>query len=274
MLLYIEIGVRMVELKTSELEKLEELITAFKSENDNKKKHVLYLHLVEETLKLVKKIASGIGGNFSGAVPKDDLVQVGAIGALKAIDTYQFTDKGSFKTYATKFIKGRILQYLRDKSNIVKPPRETIANISLVKEAIDKLSDGKDLSPSVEEISKFTGLAENKVAEIINIDTIRNIVSLDQTLYTSESGETLLDRVQGIDDGDYEHSYENKKMIEFALNKLPKLEKEVVYMYYIESMTKKDIAAGLNISATHVARIIKRALNKMYIIMTKDNKED
>ena len=45
-------------------------------------------------------------------------------------------------------------------------------------------------------------------------------------------------------------------------------------MYYIESMTKKDIAAGLNISATHVARIIKRALNKMYIIMTKDNKED
>ena len=272
MLSCMEIGVRMVELKTSELEKLEELISGFKDEIDAKKKHITYLHLVEETLKLVKKIASGIG-NFSGAVPKDDLVQVGAIGALKAIDTYQVTEKGSFKTYATKFIKGRILQYIRDKSNIVKPPRETIANVSLVKEAFEKLSENSDSIPTAAEIAKYTGLPENKVSEIMNIDLIRNIVSLDQNI-SSEGGETLLDRVQGIDDGDYEHSYENKKMIEYALNKLQKQEKEVICKYYIEGITKKDIAAELNISATHVARIIKRALNKMYIIMTKENKED
>ena len=55
MLLYIVIGAGMVELKTSELEKLEELISGFKNENDSKKRQVIYLHLVEESLKLVKK---------------------------------------------------------------------------------------------------------------------------------------------------------------------------------------------------------------------------
>ncbi|MBR1461120.1 sigma-70 family RNA polymerase sigma factor [bacterium] len=263
----------MTELKTSELEKLEELISGFKSENDSKKKHVLYLHLIEETLKLVKKIASGMIV-YSGSVPRDDLIQVGAIGALKAIDTYHAAEKGSFKTYATKFIKGRILQYLRDKSNIVKPPRETIANISLVNDAIEKLSENTDSIPSVEEIARYTGLPEGKVTEIMNIDLIRNIVSLDQNIYASEGGETLLDRVQGIDEGSYEHSYENKKMIEFALNKLQKQEKEVIYKYYIEGITKRDIAAELGVSPTQVARIIKRALNKMYEIITKDIKED
>ena len=261
----------MVELKTSELEKLEDLISGFKNESDNKKKHVLYLHLIEESLKLVKKIASGVG-NYSG-VSRDDLIQVGAIGALKAIDTYHSTEKGSFKTYATKFIKGRILQYLRDKSNIVKPPRETIANISLVNDAIEKLSGGNDSIPSIEEISKYTGLPVNRVNEIMSIDLIRNIVSLDQNV-SADGGETLLDRVQGVDEGSYESSYENKKMIEYALDKLQKQEKDVIYKYYIEGLTKKDIASEMNVSATQVARIIKRALNKMYEIITMDIKED
>lgn len=266
-------GSCIVEVKTSELEKLEDLISDFKKEKDSKKKHIIYLKLIEESLKLVKKIATGIG-TFSGSVPKDDLIQVGAIGALKAIDTYETEERGSFKTYATKFIKGKILQYLRDKSNIVKPPRETHANISLVKRASEELYEINGSTPTAEDIAKYTNLPIDKVIEILNIEAIRNIVSLDQKLFSDDGGETLLDRISGFDDNDYQKSYENKKIIEFALNKLPKQEREVIFKYYIEGMTKKDVAVSMNISATQVARIIKRALNKMYIIITREIKEE
>ena len=112
----------------TDIEQLEEKIYLFKHENDAKKKHVFYLNLVEESLKLVNKIVSSIYP-VPISVARDDLIQVGAIGVLKAIDTYEIKDKGSFKTYASKFIKGKILQYLRDKANLVKPPRETAENI-------------------------------------------------------------------------------------------------------------------------------------------------
>ncbi len=205
----------------NDLNKLEELITKYKIEKDVKKKHVFYLSLVEESLKLVKKIVSCIYPLPFG-VSRDDLVQVGAIGVLKSIESYQNTDKGSFKTYVTLFIKGRILQYLRDKAYSIKPPRD------------------------------------------IKKDELRNIISLDETVFSPDGAETILDRIPARD---IEQDFENKKLIEFALNKLAKQEKEVIYRYYIEGAKKKEIAQELNISAMQVARLIKRALNKMYIII-------
>ena len=206
---------------------LENLITKYKSENDNKKKQLAYLNLVSETLKLVKKIASGIHPLPPG-VGNDDLIQVGALGVLKAIDLYKVEDKGSFKTYVSICIKGKILQFLRDKAYTIKPPRD---------------------------------LKENET---------RNIISLDEAVFSADGAETVLDR---ISDEDFEQTYENKKMIEFALNKLANQEKEAIYKYYIEGLKKKEIAQELGVSAMQVTRLIKRALKKMYKIISKDIKE-
>lgn len=263
---------RNVETKTSELEILEELILNYKKEKDTKKKHVLYLSLVVESLKLVKKIAAMIYP-IPSTVSRDDLVQVGAIGVLKAIDTYKSEEKGSFKTYVSKYIKGKILHYLRDKANIVKTPRETITNITKVRNAISELSGETSETPSVEEVANFINLPKDKVEEIMNAETMKNTISLDQKIFSADGAESMLDTIQDDGDKNYEQIYEDKKIIEFALNKLPKTEKEVIYKYYIEGITQKDIAKNLGISAMQVSRIIKRALNKMYIIIEND-KED
>ena len=102
-----------METKISELEKLEEYIISYKAEKDAKKKHILYLNLVYESLKLVKKIVSGMC-SIPVNILRDDMVQVGALGMLKAIESYVPVEKGSFKTYATKFIRGKM---------VLKPPR-------------------------------------------------------------------------------------------------------------------------------------------------------
>ncbi|MBD5403307.1 sigma-70 family RNA polymerase sigma factor [bacterium] len=258
-----------MEAKISDLEKLEEIILEYKSEQDQKRKRILYLNLVQESLKLVKRIVLGMYP-LPGSIAKDDLIQVGAVGVLKAIDTYEPEERGSFKTYVSKFIKGKILHYLRDKANLVKTPRETIANLSKVKNAIEDLSAGTSKVPSAEEVAAFINMPKEKVEEIMNAELIKNMISLDQNIYSSEGTETLLDRIQADDNTSYEETFENKKIIEFALNKLPHTDKTVVYQYYMEGCSRREISQLLGVSPTQVSRILKRALNKLYIIIENE----
>lgn len=268
MLLYVWRG-EFMKSKISELEKLEEYIINYKNESDIKKKHILYLNLVDESLKLVKKIVSGMYP-VPANVLRDDLIQVGALGMLKSIDFYSPTERGSFKTYASKFIRGRILQYLRDKGNIVKAPRMSAENINKVKDCLDNWSDVQILNPSSEDIATKTNLPVQVVEDIMNIELLKNVVSLDQKVYSLDGEETLADMIQSDYDSNYEESFENKKILEYALNKLEKDERAVIYKYYIEGQTKKDISAEMGISAMQVGRIIKKVLNKMYNILKEE----
>ncbi len=263
----------MTDTKISELEILEELMIEYRQENDAKKKHVVYLRLIQQTLKLVKKIAMSFYP-LPGSISKDDLIQVGAVGMLKAIDTYETSERGSFKTYVSKVIKGKMLHYMRDKANIVRTPRETLANLSKVREALDDLSENNTRTPSVAEVARYTNLPFEKVEEIMNVELIKNMISLDQNIYTAEGGETLLDRIQSNETSNFEDTYANKKIIEYAINKLPKSDKTAICMYYIEGAARKEIAEYLGVSATQVSRILKRALNKLYIIIQKELEED
>ncbi len=262
-----------VKSKILELENLEDLILGYKTEKDKKRKHILYLDLVETSLQLVKKIVNSMP-QISAYTSKDDLLQVGARGLLKAINTYKVSGKGSFKTYATKYIKGKILQYLRDKANILKTSRYIVEHQAQVKEIINELTEGYS-TPSLEEISKHTHIPINKIEEIMSADLIKNPVSLDQKIY-SDDDETLIDKIQIASEGDFEQTYENKKVIEYALNKLCKTDRYVIHRFYIDEATKKDIAKEINVSAMQVSRILKRALNKMYYIIIENdfNKEE
>ena len=83
-----------------------------------------------------------------------------------------------------------------------------------------------------------------------------------------------MDRIQSDEESNFEETYANKKIIEFALNKLPPADKTAIYMYYIDGESRKDIAKKLNVSATQVSRILKRALNKLYNIIQKELGDD
>ena len=107
----------------------------------------------------------------------------------------------------------------------------------------------------------------------MNIELVKNMVSLDQNVYSTEGGETLLDRIPTDESSSFEDTYANKKIIEFAISKLPPSDKTAVCLYYIEGESRKNIARVLNVSATQVSRILKRALNKLYIIIQKELNE-
>jgi RNA polymerase sigma factor (sigma-70 family) len=108
----------------------------------------------------------------------------------------------------------------------------------------------------------------------MNLEKLKNMVSLDQNIYTADGGETLLDRVPAGESETFEDAYANKRIIEDAISKLPQADKTAISMYYIDGESRKDIAKVLNVSVTQVSRILKRALNKMYIIIKKELDEN
>ncbi len=95
----------------------------------------------------------------------------------------------------------------------------------------------------------------------MNIELIKNMVSLDQNVYSIDGTETLLDRIQSEDSNSYQ---------EFALKKLPEPDKTVISLYYMEGEQRKNIAQRLNVSPTQISRILRRALNKLYIIIENE----
>ena len=119
-------------------------------------------------------------------------------------------------------------------------------------------------------------VSKKEYEEIMNIELIKNMVSLDQNIYSSEGTETLMDRIQS-DSDTWEETYENKKVIEFALKKLPEPDKTVVFKYYMEGSSRKEISEIIHVSPTQISRILKRALNRLYNIieneMTDKNKK-
>ena len=82
-----------------------------------------------------------------------------------------------------------------------------------------------------------------------------------------------MDRIQDNEVQSYEDTYANKKIIEFAISKLPPSDKTAINLYYIEGESRKDIAKKLNVSPTQVSRILKKALNRLYIIIQKEMNE-
>ncbi len=105
----------------NKIESPDEIIIAYKHCADERKKRILYLNAIQSGMQLVKSIAAQVAAN-SGA-PTEDLVQVGSIGLIKAIDFFNADKNARFKTYASYLIKGEIMHYLRDKASIIKAPR-------------------------------------------------------------------------------------------------------------------------------------------------------
>ena len=94
----------------------------YKNTKDQKKKKELQNLIVVATMPLVKKIACSLARRSTD--PVDDLIQVGSVGLIKAIEFFDPTISTKFKTYASYLITGEIRHYLRDKSSIIKAPRE------------------------------------------------------------------------------------------------------------------------------------------------------
>ena len=261
----------MLESKEKKVEDLDEQILIYKECKDEKKKRMLHINIVENGMFLVKKIAGNISAQ--SGISNEDLVQVGSIGLIKAIEFFNPDKNTRFKTYASYFIRGEIKHYLRDKASIIKAPRELQELVFKISTAVKQLKEEGFEDPTEEQIAEAVGVSVKKIHEVMELELCKSTLSLDQAISSVDDDDlTLIDKIPSGDYQEFMNSYENKLMLAEAIKKLPKDLQEIVEMSYYQDLNQREISEKINISQMQVSRRLKKALSKMYeIIKSKDD---
>ena len=195
--------------------------------------------------------------------PLDDLIQVGTLGLLKAIDRFDLERGVEFTTYATPTIVGEIKRYFRDKGWAVKVPRRLQELNLAVNRAIEKLTVSLGHSPTVAELAEYLGASEEDVLEAQELGQAYNLLSLDTELNGAGDGksQTLADYVGRTDTA--LDLLEDRANLERAFEILAGRERVILYLRFYERISQTEIAKRLNVSQMHVSRLQQKALEKL-----------
>ncbi len=226
--------------------------------------------IIEATLPLVKRIAYGLARRSTD--PVEDLIQVGSIGLIKAVDQYNSEAGARFQTYATHLITGEIRHYLRDKTAMIRAPRELQELSYRINRLVQNLTLKLGREPSDTEIAMELQIPVSKVNEAYEVDRRRNLVSLDQA-FTGEGSEQSI--VDTLIDGKYQNSLLAKEdcfMLVEAIKHLRTGLKEVVQLTYFEDLSQTEVARRLGISQMQVSRRLRTATADLYKIITQNKK--
>lgn len=249
---------------------IHEWLVTYKNSDDPKLKKQLKNLIVVASMPFVKKIACGLARRVVD--PVDDLIQVGSVGLIKAIELYKPEISTKFKTYATYLITGEIRHYLRDKGSMIKAPREIQELAFKINKVIKKLAQEGFSEPTSEQVAEAMSLPVSKINDVREIDKRKSALSLDQSIGVEDDTMSLADKIPSGDYQEFISAYEEKIMLSKAISKLePKL-KEVIELSYYEDLNQREIAKKLNISQMQVSRRLKKALDSMYEIITKKKK--
>ncbi|MCD7740012.1 MAG: sigma-70 family RNA polymerase sigma factor [Candidatus Gastranaerophilales bacterium] len=253
---------------TINYEEITEYLKLYKSTQDAKHKKHLQDIIAFAAMPLVKKIARGLARRNTD--PVEDIIQVGSVGLVKAIQLYNPKVSENFKTYATYLITGEIRHYLRDKVSMIKAPREIYELAYRVNKLMQKLKDDQGNEPSEIVLAEELGTSVCKIKEVIDVERRKQTISLDQIINTgSDESLSLFDKIADDNHYNLESFQEDKILINGAISKLEEKLQEVIIMNYFEDMSQTQIASKLGISQMQVSRRLKKALNKLLIILSE-----
>lgn len=219
--------------------------------------------LVQRHLKLVGQIARSYrdrGGEL------EDLMQVGSIGLLHAIERFSPRLGRNFEAYAGTLISGEIMHFLRDHSFLVRPPRELVELRSTVRAATAKLSQATERAPTLDELATATGLPPGKVAEVLELETTTRMLSLDDEGDDEGEGRS---RYQLVDSKyrSFQLATEDRIMLAQAMARLKHVSREVIEFTFYQDLTQTEIAKKLGISQMQVSRRLRSATEELWKIL-------
>ncbi len=195
--------------------------------------------------------------------PLEDLIQVGMIGLMNAIDRFDPSRGIRFATYATPTIVGEIRRYFRDRGWAVKVPRRLQELNLAANKAVDELTQKLDRPPTVREIAEELEVSDQEALEAMELGELYELPSLDGEM-GAESEETrsrLSDYVGQVDEEI--EKFERRARLAEALRTLSPRERKIIELRFFENLSQTQVAERLSISQMHVSRLQQRALAKL-----------
>ncbi|GAA2404036.1 RNA polymerase sigma factor SigF [Streptomyces glaucosporus] len=214
--------------------------------------------LIELNLTLVNYVASRFRHR---AEPMDDIVQVGTIGLIKAIDRFDLDREVEFTSFAVPYIVGEIKRFFRDTSWAVRVPRRLQELRIELARANEELSRRLGRSATTEELAEFMGVS---VEEVIEGQVASNgyvAGSLDLPVGDDGKDTPLADQLGDVDPA--LEKVENLQALKPLMEQLDERDRRILRMRFGGDMTQSEIGAELGISQMHVSRLLSRALARL-----------
>nr|WP_257584329.1 RNA polymerase sigma factor SigF [Streptomyces sp. TLI_146] len=214
--------------------------------------------LVELNLALVKFAASRFR---SRSEPMEDIIQVGTIGLIKAIDRFEHDRGVEFPTFAMPTIVGEIKRFFRDTSWSVRVPRRLQELRLDLAKAGDELAQQLDRAPTVGELAERLGITKEEVVEGMAASNAYTASSLDAQPEEDDTEGALSDRI-GYEDHDLE-GVEYIESLKPLIAELPPRDRKILSLRFVANMTQSEIGEELGISQMHVSRLLARTLSRL-----------
>jgi RNA polymerase sigma-B factor len=191
----------------------------------------------------------------------EDLVQVGAIGLIKAVDRFDVERRVDFGAFAIPTIAGEIKRYLRDRAWPIKIPRRLQELRPGLCACSAELSAQLERPATIAEIAQHSGVGEPEVEEALALERIQSPVSL--SLGTArESDDGYGGEVAGMLDGGFELG-EQRAVLAAGFRVLTARERRLLHLRFFAGLSQPQIAREVGISQIHVSRLTRRALEKL-----------
>jgi RNA polymerase sigma-B factor len=226
---------------------------------DDPDRPLLRRAVIESHLPLVHHLAQRFRGRGE---PYDDLVQVGTIGLLHAVDRFD-PARGSFTAFAVPTILGEIRRHFRDRGWAVRVPRRLQDLGRQVAEAREALTHRLDRSPTVQEIAVHLEADPDLVLEALETATAYALVPLP----TSPEGTEVIN-LASLDVG--LELVEHRELLRPLLARLPARERQILALRFGRGWSQSQIAAEVGVSQMHVSRLLSRTLAAMREQLTEE----
>ncbi len=190
----------------------------------------------------------------------EDVLQVGMLGLIYALDGYDMKRGVKFSTFAIPTISGEIRRYFRDKVSGMRVPRGLQELHSTLQTRIEELTQQLDRSPTYAEIAFSLKIEVEQVVEAMELGAAIDPLSIDDRFFGEESA-TIAESI-GAPDPQL-HAYEEHAALQTALEKLPAQERRVLEMSYFDGHSQAEIARRLNVSQMHISRLLRRSLAQL-----------
>jgi RNA polymerase sigma-B factor len=193
--------------------------------------------------------------------PAEDLMQVGYVGLLKAINNFDPDLGGSLAAYAQPCISGEIKRHFRDKRWQVHVERSMQELVLQVREATRQLTQQLGHQPADGELASHLGISDSELREARRADLVFQPASLDAPLGGGPDATSLAD-VLGEEDPEVEHTLDMES-VAAHWGELPRREQKILLLRFYGDMTQAEIGQQLGISQMHVSRLLAHALGHL-----------
>lgn len=206
-------------------------------------------------------LARAVARKFSGrGVETEDLEQVAGMALLKALERFDPARGFRFVTYAVPTITGDVRNYLRDKSGLMRMPRDMRQRLYQMTQEQERFEREHLRTPTAVELSERMGIAPEEFLALLALRTQNEAVSLDAPV--GEEGDTQLSDLLGSTDDRFERM-ERSEWAQWLLSKVGDTERELLTLRYRDGLGQRETARRLGISQMQVSRLERRALSHL-----------